>query len=91
MRRMGKIAAALGAGAVLLGPVSGAAASTAAPGSNDGTTWQAADGTTWQFVPGDGTTWQFQPGDGTTWQFQPGDGMTWQYSAHPNDGMTWLS
>lgn len=83
---MGKIAAALGASAMLLGPVTGAAVSTAAPGSDDGTTGQATT-----FHAADGTTWQFQPGDGVTWQSvaRSADGMTWQNVARPADGMTW--
>lgn len=90
MRRMGKIAAAVGAGAVLLGTV-GSAALVVRP--DDSVTW-TADGATWT---GGGTTWT---GGGTTWTAA---GATWtafthqhqiadsanSSSADPGDGATW--
>lgn len=75
MRRMGKIAAAVGAGAVLLGTAVG---TTSMVHPADGVTWQYAassdDSVTWQSaaVPADSVTWQNRAvraqDDSVTWQ-----------------------
>jgi hypothetical protein len=87
MRRVGKIAAAAGAAAILLGTATGTAGA-ALPGGSDGTSWQASTSHT-HVRPGDGTSWQFMPGQGTSWHYVPGDGTSWQYFATSADGTSW--
>lgn len=75
MRRMGKIAAAVGAGAVLLGTAVG---TTSMAHPAEGVTWQSS------VSPGDSVSWQNRavPADSVSWQNRAvqvtPDSVSWQ-------------